>query len=144
MGHYPFSSDFEDDCGLLGRRINRNSVVPLGASEKGNLDRFDTARNAESVRLVGWFGSAAGDTRCVVFTDQSLQVIGAASTGYDRPDVAPLGSPTGSLDLGFVGPATSGAEEYHAYAVVDGKPGVYEIPGTLEAPTADQEPAEEP
>jgi hypothetical protein len=140
MGHYPFSSDFDDDCGLLGRRIDPGSIDPIGPSEKGNLDRFEASYNPDSVRLVGWFGSALGDTDCVVFTDESLRVIGAASTGHDRQDVAPVGSPTGSLDIGFVGPARAGAEEYRAFAVVDGHQGVYEIPGTL----TQEKPAEEP
>jgi hypothetical protein len=133
MGHYPFSSDFAGDCGLLGRRIERDSIVPPSTTSTGNLDRFDVAYNAESVRLAGWYASIGGDTRCVVFTDASLRVIGAAAYGYERPDLRAV-TPTGEIDLGFYGVARSGAAEYRAFAVLDGHDGLYEVPGALSEP----------
>lgn len=132
VDHYPFSSNFEADCGLLGKRIDPRSVRPTDAATRGNLDRFDSAYNPASVRLVGWFGSAKGDTRCVVFTDESLRVIGAGAMGFVRPDVAAQGSPTGSFEVGFTGPARAGADEYRAFAAVEGQEGLYALPGALE------------
>jgi hypothetical protein len=131
VDHYPYSSDFDGDCGMMGRRIDRASVIPPSATSKGNLDRFETPYNPETVRMAGWFGSADGPTRCVLFTDESMRVVGAAATGYVRPDLATGGTPTGSFDLGFYGVARDGADEYRAFAVVSGRDGVYEIPGSL-------------
>lgn len=142
MGHYPFSSDFTADCGQLGQRLERSSIVTLDSDERGNLDRFETAYNPASVRMSGWFASAQGKTRCVLFTDESRRVVGAAATRFDRPDVAALGGPTRAVDIGFIGPARTGAEEYRAFAAVEGEPGFRELPGTLSP--AEEDESDEP
>jgi hypothetical protein len=131
LGHYPFRSSFKADCGLLGRRIDPATVRRPNAASRGNLDRFEPPANDRSVRLAGWFGSEEGATRCVVFTNEGLTVIGAAATGYERSDLIPARPPTGSFDLGFVGPAKADAKTYRAFAVVDGHKGVVEIAGSL-------------
>jgi hypothetical protein len=135
--HYPFTDDFHGDCGMLRRRLDRDAIVSPSATSTGNLDRFEAAYNADSVRLAGWYGSSEGETRCVVFTDESLRVIGAAAYGYQRPDVVGR-SPADGNEVGFIGVARSGADEYRAFALLDGRDGVYEIPGALSERTQEK------
>jgi hypothetical protein len=133
IGHYPFSDDFDADCGMLDRTISRGAIRTPEGTTGGNLDRLEPALNAQSVRMTGWFGSEDGDVRCILIADGSLRVIGAASYGYERPDLL-MTSPTREFDLGFVGVAPAGASSYRAFAVVDGREGVYEIDGRLTGP----------
>jgi hypothetical protein len=144
IGHYPFTSEFDDDCGLLGKRIDAGSVQQPQAGTAGHLDRFEPAANPRSVRIAGWFGSQDGAVECVVLTDGSLRVIGAGSIGHVRPDVA-TASPTGDIDLGFVGVAPAGEDEYRAFAIVDGEEDrPVAVPGILEPSAAPEaEPAAE-
>jgi hypothetical protein len=131
LGQYPFASSFHTDCGLLGKTIDRGSLAPPDPKSAGHLDRFEPPTNSRSVRLTGWFASEDAKTRCVVFTDQNLRVVGAAATGYERADLIPARPPTASFNLGFQGPALAGAHEYHAFAVLDGGGGIHEVPGVL-------------
>jgi hypothetical protein len=131
LGHYPFNGSFKSDCGLLGKRIDPASVTRPNARSRGFLDRFESPYNPRSVRMTGWFGSEEGAVRCVVLTDESLKVIGAAAYGHERADLIPARPPTGGFNLGFVGVAPAGAEAYRAFAVVSGRPGVYEVSGAL-------------
>ena len=131
LGHYPFTSSFTADCGLLGKRIDPASVHAPSVASRGQLDRFEPPYNDRSARVAGWFGSDEGATRCVAITDEDLRVIGAASIGYERADLVPTRPPSGTFDLGLTGVADARAKEFRAFAVVDGRKGIYEVSGAL-------------
>lgn len=142
IGHYPFTSSYDEDCGLVGKRIDSTSVQQPKPGTTGHLDRFEPALNPQSVRMSGWFGSREGKVKCVVITDTSLRVIGASAVGYERPDLAEA-TPTGDIDLGFVGVAPGG-DEYRALAIVDGEEShPYAVPGSL-ASGPQEQPDSEP
>lgn len=133
IGHYPFTDDFDADCGMAGEFVDGNRIREVeiaGAETRGFVDGFLSSYNERSVRIGGWFGSTEGSVRCILVTNQSLEVIGAGAYGIERPDLVMAGGvPGGNYDAGFVGVAADGAEQYRVFALLDGDSTAYEING---------------
>ena len=127
LGHYPFNKHWKADCGMFGKRLDARLVVPPSDGTAGQLDGPQEQKNPNTVRLGGWFDTRDGETRCILFTDGGLRVIGAGVPDTERGDLVGR-TPTGDVESGFIGPAWP-ARTHRAFAVVEGRSGFYEVPG---------------
>ncbi len=134
LGHYPFSSQFDLDCGLLGTTWlpglhHRTDRRFTGPSRPFRATSEPPIRADE--RLVCLSDDGAGPLP-YVFADEELRVVGAAAYGLERPDLILAGGrATGNYDVGFEGVAMNDASTYRAYAVIRGDNRLYAIPGEL-------------
>ncbi len=102
-GHYPFSDDFDLDCGRLGDKVEPDSRLADHRGARGGVDGRLTAYNRQTLRLEGWVGIPDTPVRCVLITDSSGVVVGAGVYGYERVDLVMAGgSPIDTYDIGFV------------------------------------------
>lgn len=144
LGHYPYTSSFDTDCGLLGESLYSRRVEDLPATMSGSIDPELSASGrypSPTVELTGWVVAPA-DTpvRCVVFADETGTVVGAGAYGLERSDLLrQIGSPDGDFHRGFRGPALGPAEDYQAYVMVDGSDVLYRVPGDVPGEAADPE-----
>jgi hypothetical protein len=139
LKHFPFSSDFTADCGLLGQRLDPSQVEDGGTVLSaqtpvvGALEQLQPPINTGSLRPSGWVASRGSAIRCIVFADPSLRVVGAASYGYERDDVDVGQIKTRNKDLGFVGVAYAKSGPYTAYAILDNSNVAYRLHSSLSA-----------
>ena len=136
LGHYPFSSGFALDCGLLGTSIDDLDVRSLSPELDGAIDADPAADGrfvAPTLELTGWVTTPGADPRCIVFADEDGTVVGAAGYGLTRPDLLrQVGAPGGDFNRGFRGPVRGPAESYRAYVMLEDEDGVlYELPGEV-------------
>jgi hypothetical protein len=145
LGHYPFSSAFDLDCGLLDQSIDDQHVERLGEGMAGSMDETPAVAGgfaAPAVELSGWV-VADKAPRCILFTDETGTVVGAGAYGIQRSDLLRvIGSPDGDFERGFRGPAGGPAESYRAYVALEGSDTFYRVPGVV--PGAAASPSDEP
>jgi hypothetical protein len=113
LGHYPFSADYDADCGRTGRSVEPEATVNELDGARGSNDGFITPYNDASVRFEGWVGIPGESVKCVLVADEDLTVVGAGVYGLSRPDLVTAGgSPISTYDVGFVAVALAGEDEY--------------------------------
>jgi hypothetical protein len=141
IGHYPFSDEFDADCGRLGESVDPGDVRVSGDGVTGHVDQFGPPYNAAEVRIRGWVDSTEGAVDCVLVVDGRNEVIGAGAYGIERSDlVAAGGTGSGNYDVGFVAVAPSGSSEYRVVVQLS-EDTLVELPETLPAqPTGDATP----
>jgi len=114
-GHYPFSDDFDLDCGRLGDTIEPDSLLAEHRGARGDIDGRLTSYNNQALRIEGWVGIPDLPVKCILLTDSSGVVVGAGAYGSERAELLMSGgSPIGTYDVGFV-------------AVARDKPDVFEL-----------------
>ena len=134
LGHYPFSSDFDADCGRLGDDVGAEAErIPAGRV-RGTADAIAPGYGPDAVRLTGWVSSPDVPVRCILVVDQSDRVVGAGAYGVERADLMPAGvTPTGDFNIGFQAVAPAGSWTYGVVAELeDGR--LLELPEVLPSP----------
>jgi len=134
LGHYPFSSDFDADCGRLGDAVGSEArPLPQGRL-RGSAESIAPGYASSAVRLTGWVSSPDVGVRCILVVDQSDRVVGAGAYGIERGDLMTARvAPTGDFDIGFGAVAPSGSWTYGIVVELeDGR--LFRLPERLVAP----------
>jgi hypothetical protein len=118
VGHYPFSDDYDADCGLTGKTIDPDAKIGDFDRAKANLDGFITPYNKKSMRIQGWVVIPSETVKCVLVVDDTSKVVGAGAYGIKRPDLVQSGgSPNGDYDVGFRAVTPRGSDSYTVVVV---------------------------
>jgi len=117
LGHYPFSSAYDGDCGLIGTSYDPRSV---DTATSGQIESVRRLTGSEGIRIVAELpDDLESDIRCVVVGDPAGEIVGIGTLGLGEQQGI-IGMAPGSEDptrLAAIAPL--GSRAYRLLLVLD-------------------------